>query len=58
MIGLTGTATENISSHGSVSIRGELWRATCARGIIVKGEDVRVVALGEGLTLVVERVTK
>ncbi len=58
MIGLTGIANENISSRGSVSIRGELWNAACERGIILKGEAVRVIAVREELTLVVERVSK
>ncbi len=55
MIGAVGLANENISSRGSVFIRGELWNAACERGIILRGEAVRVVAVQEELTLLVER---
>jgi membrane-bound ClpP family serine protease len=55
MIGLVGVAQDNFCEHGSVLARGELWQACSARGIVNKGDRVRIVGLESGLTLVVER---
>jgi membrane-bound serine protease (ClpP class) len=52
MIGMKGRADTEIASEGTVSIRGELWRAR-ARIRIAAGESVRVVGV-DGLTLEVE----
>lgn len=55
-IGLEGEATETFTSSGSVLVRGELWRATATKGIVQKGDRVRVLKAGPGLTLIVERI--
>jgi membrane-bound ClpP family serine protease len=55
-IGLEGEAAETFTSSGLVLVRGELWRATAKRGIVQKGERIRVLKAGPGLTLIVERV--
>lgn len=56
MVGLDGTAEETFSMSGMVFVRGELWRATSERGIVHKGQRVRVTAVRPGLLLVVEGV--
>jgi membrane-bound serine protease (ClpP class) len=56
LVGLTGEALDSFSEVGSVSVRGEIWRATTKRGIIQRGERIRVVAVEAELTLLVERV--
>lgn len=56
VLGLTGTAEETFTTTGTVLVRGELWRATSRKGIIERGDAVRVVRLLEGLTVEVERV--
>lgn len=53
MIGLKGSAMEDLSPLGKVKVRGEIWKASCRSGTIRKGEPVTVVAL-DGLTLVVD----
>lgn len=57
-IGLEGEATETFTSSGLVLVRGELWRATAKKGIVQKGERVRVLKAGPGLTLIVERIVE
>ena len=57
MVGLTGTAEQTFTTEGTISVNGEIWKATSKRGIITKGERVRVVALLTGLVLEVESVT-
>ena len=57
MVGLTGTAEQTFTTEGTISVNGEIWKATSKRGIITKGERVRVVALLPGLLLEVESVT-
>ncbi|MCX6115697.1 MAG: hypothetical protein NTV65_10865 [Proteobacteria bacterium] len=56
LVGHTGEALDSFSEVGSVSVRGEIWRATTKRGIIQRGERIRVVAVEAELTLLVERV--
>jgi membrane-bound ClpP family serine protease len=55
-VGLLGEAQETFTESGMVLVRGELWRARAPRGIIQKGDAVRVVATAAGLTLLVEKV--
>ncbi len=54
MIGLSGIADQTFTTEGTVYVNGELWKATSRRGIIHKGDKVRVVALKPGLVLEVE----
>ena len=56
LIGATGTATEDLAPEGYIRVRGELWRATLARGSppVHRGARVRVQS-AVGLTLVVTR---
>jgi membrane-bound ClpP family serine protease len=56
MTGVTGTADQTFTSEGTVSVRGEIWKATARAGIIHKGDRVRVVAIKPGLILEVEAV--
>jgi membrane-bound ClpP family serine protease len=54
MVGVTGTADQTFTSEGTVSVNGEIWKATSRKGIIHKGERIRVVAIKSGLVLEVE----
>lgn len=54
MVGVTGTADQTFTSEGTVSVNGEIWKATSQRGIIHKGGKIRVVAIKPGLVLEVE----
>lgn len=54
MVGAVGTADQTFTSEGTVSVNGEIWKATSRRGIIHKGGRVRVVAIRPGLVLEVE----
>jgi membrane-bound ClpP family serine protease len=54
MVGVTGTADQTFTSEGTVSVNGEIWKATSRRGIIHKGGRIRVVAIKSGLVLEVE----
>lgn len=54
-VGLTGEAQETFTTSGMVLVRGELWRASARKGIVQKGERVRVVSAGPELTLIVEK---
>jgi membrane-bound ClpP family serine protease len=54
MVGVTGTADQTFTSEGTVSVNGEIWKATSRRGIIHKGVRIRVVAIKPGLVLEVE----
>ena len=56
VVGLVGTAEETFTTAGTVLVRGELWKATARKGIIERGQRVRVVRLREGLTVEVEKV--
>ena len=56
MVGVTGTADQTFTSEGTVSVRGEIWKATARTGIIHQGDRVRVVAVRPGLILEVEAV--
>ncbi len=53
MIGLEGSAIEEISESGSVRVRGEIWRARSDSGKIAKGEDIVVVSVEDNLQLIV-----
>ena len=54
LIGLRGVARQNLDPRGQVFLRGELWRAETAPGVlrIVSGSHVRVLR-AEGMTLIV-----
>lgn len=54
MVGVTGRADQTFTSEGTVSVNGEIWRATSRKGIIHKGGKIRVVAIKPGLVLEVE----
>jgi membrane-bound ClpP family serine protease len=54
MVGVTGTADQTFTSEGTVSVNGEIWKATSRKGIIPKGGRIRVVAIKSGLVLEVE----
>ena len=56
MVGVTGTADQTFTAEGTVSVNGEIWKATARKGIIHKGDRVRVVAIKPGLVLEVEAV--
>ncbi len=56
VVGLEGTAENTFSREGVVFVRGELWRATTMRGIVQKGERVKILEVRPGLLVVVERV--
>lgn len=58
MRGLEGLAEETFSQEGMVLVRGELWKATANRGIIQKGDRVRVISSRPELLLVVEKIDK
>ncbi len=58
MIGLEGSALEDLAPGGKVRVRGEIWKARAASGSIGKGETIAVVSVGEGLLLVVDRPPK
>jgi membrane protein implicated in regulation of membrane protease activity len=55
LVGKRGVAETELAPHGTVRIRAERWRATCALGVerIAAGVEVRVVEI-EGLTAIVE----
>lgn len=57
MVGMTGTAEQTFTTEGTISVNGEIWKATSKRGIVHKGDRVRVVTLRDGLVLEVEPVT-
>ena len=54
MVGVKGTADQTFTSEGTVSVNGEIWKATSRKGIIHKGGRIRVVAIKSGLVLEVE----
>ncbi len=54
MVGVQGTADQTFTSEGTVSVNGEIWKATSRRGIINKGDRIRVVAIKPGLVLEVD----
>ena len=47
---------ETFSDTGTIMVRGEIWKAATKRGIVQRGDKVRVVEIGPELTLVVEKV--
>lgn len=57
MVGLTATAEQTFTTEGTVRVNGEIWKATSKRGVITKGDSVRVVALLPGLVLEVEAIS-
>jgi len=56
MIGLHGTAAENVSTSGRVFVNGEYWQAACKQGIIEKGAAIKVVSITPEMILEVEKV--
>jgi membrane-bound ClpP family serine protease len=57
MVGLTCTAEQTFTTDGTVMVNGEIWKATSKKGIVHKGDRVRVVAMRPGLVLEVELVS-
>jgi len=55
LVGSTGEAMDTFSDSGTITVRGEIWKATAARGLVQRGDKVRVVRVGPELTLVVEK---
>lgn len=55
-VGLIGRAEETFTDQGTVLVQGEIWKASNIKGIVQKGDPIRVVALREGLVLEVEKV--
>ena len=55
LLGLIGTATNNISDRGKIFVNGEYWNAVSDEGIIEKGAQVKVEEVLPGLVL---KVTK
>ena len=54
LIGLRGVARQNLDPRGLVYLRGELWRAETAPGVLPIGSGSRVRVLrAEGMTLIV-----
>ena len=56
-IGLLGRAEETFTRQGTILVQGEIWKATTLKGIVQKGDCVKVLGLREGLVLEVERVS-
>jgi membrane-bound ClpP family serine protease len=54
MVGLTGTAESTFTTEGTIVVNGEIWKATSKRGIVHKGDRVRICAMHPGLVLEVE----
>jgi membrane-bound ClpP family serine protease len=54
VVGLFGKAEETFTTEGTVMVRGEIWKATSKKGIVRKGDRVRVVRVVTGLLLEVE----
>lgn len=56
MIGLRGTAEQTFTTDGTITVNGEIWKATSKKGIVHKGDRVRIIAMNPGLVLEVETV--
>lgn len=56
LVGEIGTAISNISKEGKVSVNGEIWNASAVSGILEEGAPVKVVSVGPGLRILVDRV--
>lgn len=56
LVDSVGDAMETFSDTGTIMVRGEIWKAATKRGIVQRGDKVRVVEIGPELTLVVEKV--
>lgn len=54
MIGAQGRVVEPLSPAGTITVKGEYWRAESVEGNIEVGENVEIVGL-DGLTLKVKR---
>ena len=54
MIGMSGKAVDNLSPHGMVMIKGELWKATAEERNIADGENFTVIG-EDGLKLRVRK---
>ena len=54
MIGLEGTVIKSLEPSGTVSVKGECWKAKSTGENILAGEQVEIVAM-DGLTLQVKR---
>ena len=55
LVGLIGTATNNISDRGKIFVNGEYWNAVSDEGIIEKGAQVKVEEVLPGLVLKVSK---
>ena len=54
MVGLTGTAEQTFTTTGTITVNGEIWKATSKKEIVHKGDRVRILAMKPGLVLEVE----
>ena len=57
IVGETGTALTDLAPVGDITVHGEIWRARCVAGEIVKGEEVEIIGI-KNLTLKVQQVEK
>lgn len=55
LVGSIGEAMEAFSDSGTITVRGEIWKASAARGLVQRGDKVRVIEVGPELTLIVEK---
>jgi membrane-bound ClpP family serine protease len=56
LVGADAEASETFVEKGHVYVFGELWRAASRSGVIERGDRVRILAVGEGMVLEVEKI--
>ena len=56
LVGMFGTAENNITKKGKVFVNGEIWNAVTDHGLIQKGSRIEVVGMKGGLVLEVKEV--
>jgi membrane-bound serine protease (ClpP class) len=56
MIGKTARAISNFSGRGRVFVDGEVWNAELPSGLAQKDEILKITEMGEGLSLIVEKI--
>ena len=54
IIGSEGVVEADLSPEGYVRVRGELWKASCPEGALIKGDEIVVIGLS-GMKLTVAR---
>ncbi len=54
LVGQVGVVRDTLAPHGSVFVRGELWKARAADGPLERGATVRIDAIDDDLVLEVE----